>query len=150
MKFQIREPESAAFPLAPMIDVVFLLLIFFIATMQFSQSERELNVSVPVAEEGADAKQTVGEIIVNVREDGGVVVDNAEMTQTDLFAKLTRIAAVHKNQAIRIRGDGKVEYQKIVEVIDVCQKAGIPNISFATQVQRKQKWYPLTVCEIAF
>jgi biopolymer transport protein ExbD len=52
---------------------------------------------------------------------------------------LTRIAAVHKNQAIRIRGDGKVEYQKIVEVIDVCQKAGIPNISFATQVQRRRK-----------
>lgn len=138
MKFQTREPESAAFPLAPMIDVVFLLLIFFIATMQFSQSERELNVSVPVAEEGADARQTVGEIIVNVRENGEVVVDNAVMTQEQLFAKLTRIAAVHKNQAIRIRGDGKVEYQKIVQVIDVCQKAGIPNISFATQVQRKR------------
>ena len=142
MKFQNKEPESAAFPLAPMIDVVFLLLIFFIATMQFSQSERELEVSVPVAEEGADARQTVGEIIVNVKEDGEVVVGNAVMTQAQLFEKLQRIAAVHKNlaknQAIRIRGDGQVEYQKIVEVIDVCQKAGIPNISFATQVQRKR------------
>lgn len=138
MKFQKREPESAAFPLAPMIDVVFLLLIFFIATMQFSQSERELDVSVPVAEEGADAHQTVGEIIINVRESGEVVVDKTEMTQEQLFEKLQRIAAVHKNQAIRIRGDSKVEYQKIVEVIDVCQKAGIPNISFATRVQRKQ------------
>ncbi|MBK1829820.1 biopolymer transporter ExbD [Verrucomicrobiaceae bacterium R5-34] len=138
MKFNNREPESAAFPLAPMIDVVFLLLIFFIATMQFSQSERELNVSVPVAEEGADAQQTVGEIIVNVKENGEVVVDNSVMSQDQLYAKLTRIAAVHKNQAIRIRGDGKVEYQKIVQVIDVCQKAGIPNISFATQVRKKQ------------
>ena len=60
------------------------------------------------------------------------------MTQDQLHAKLLRIAAVHKNQAIRIRGDGKVEYQKIVQVIDVCQKAGIPNISFATQVQKKK------------
>ena len=138
MKFQTREPDSAAFPLAPMIDVVFLLLIFFIATMQFSQSERELNVSVPVAEEGADAKQTVGEIIINVRESGEVVVDRIVMTQSQLFAKLSRIAAVHENQAIRIRGDAKVDYEKIVQVVDVCQKAGIPNISFATQVQRKK------------
>ena len=138
MKFQNKEPESAVFPLAPMIDVVFLLLIFFIATMQFSQSERELEVSVPVAEEGADARQTVGEIIVNVKEDGEVLVDNAVMTQAQLFEKLQRISAIHPNQAIRIRGDGQVEYQKIVEVIDVCQKAGIPNISFATQVQRKR------------
>lgn len=138
MKFQVREPEAAAFPLAPMIDVVFLLLIFFIATMQFSQSERELNVSVPVAEEGADAKQTVGEIIINVRENGEVVVDSTVMTQKQLYAKLSRIAAVHGNQAIRIRGDAKVDYEKIVQVVDVCQKAGIPNISFATRVQRKQ------------
>ena len=138
MKFQTREPEKADFPLAPMVDVVFLLLIFFIATMQSSQSERELNVAVPVAEEGADARQTVGEIIVNVRENGEVVVDKSVMDKAQLFEKLKRIAAVHKNQAIRIRGDGKVEYQKIVEVIDVCQKAGIPNISFATQVQRKK------------
>ncbi|NWK56328.1 biopolymer transporter ExbD [Verrucomicrobiaceae bacterium N1E253] len=138
MKFQTRQPEKADFPLAPMVDVVFLLLIFFIATMQYSQSERELNVSVPVAEEGADARQTVGEIIVNVRENGEVVIDKMVMNKAQLFDKLQRIAAVHKNQAIRIRGDGKVEYQKIVEVIDVCQKAGIPNISFATQVQRKK------------
>ena len=138
MKFQTREPEKAEFQLAPMVDVVFLLLIFFITTMQLTQSERELNVSVPVAEEGADAQQTVGEIIVNVREGGEVVVDQSVMDKSQLFDKLKRIAAVHKNQAIRIRGDGKVEYQKIVEVIDVCQKAGIPNISFATQVQRKK------------
>ena len=77
-----------------MIDVVFLLLIFFIATMQYAQRERELNVSVPVAEEGADARQTVGEIIVNVRDDGSVVVDSSEMTQDQLYEKLTRIAAV--------------------------------------------------------
>jgi biopolymer transport protein ExbD len=139
MKFQTREPESADFPLAPMIDVVFLLLIFFIATMQYAQKERELNVSVPVAEEGADARQTVGEIIVNVRDDGSVVVDSADMTQDELYDKLSRIAAVHRNQAIRIRGAGKVEYQKIVEVIDICQKAGIPNISFATRVQKKSQ-----------
>jgi len=138
MKFQTREPEKAEFQLAPMVDVVFLLLIFFITTMQLTQSERELNVSVPVAEEGADAQQSVGEIIVNVREGGEVVIDQTVMDKSQLFAKLQRVAAVHKNQAIRIRGDEKVKYQKIVEVIDVCQKAGIPNISFATQVPRKK------------
>lgn len=137
MKFQTPKPDTAVFPLAPMIDVVFLLLIFFIATMQFTDNERELNVSVPVAEEGADAKQTAGEIIVNVREDGTVTVDRSEMTQEELLKKLARIASIHKNQAIRIRGDGKVEYQRIVEVIVVIQKAGISNISFAAQDKKK-------------
>lgn len=139
MKFQNVEPVKADLPLAPMVDVVFLLLIFFITTMKYSQDERELDVSVPVAVEGADARQTAHELIVNVRENGEVVVDKSVMNKEQLFAKLQRIALVNGNQAIRIRGDGKVEYQKIVEVIDVCQKAGIPNISFATQVQRKKK-----------
>jgi biopolymer transport protein ExbD len=139
MKFQNVEPVKADLPLAPMVDVVFLLLIFFITTMKYSQDERELDVSVPVAEEGADARQTAHELIINVRESGEVVVDKSLMNKEQLFAKLQRIALVNGNQAIRIRGDGKVEYQKIVEVIDVCQKAGIPNISFATQVQRKKK-----------
>lgn len=136
MKFNTKEPDVAVFPLAPMIDVVFLLLIFFIATMQFSDNERELNVSVPVAEEGADAKQTAGEIIINVLDDGDVIINKAKMTQSELYDKLMKISAVHDNQAIRIRGDSEAAFQKIVDVINVCQKAGLPNISFATQAHK--------------
>ncbi|MBK1792532.1 ExbD/TolR family protein [Persicirhabdus sediminis] len=136
MKFQKREPEQAGFQLAPMIDVVFLLLIFFIVSWQFSQNERELNVDVPVAEEGADATQTAGEITINLREDGVIIVDRREYTREELYDRLGRIAAVEKNQAVRIRGDAKVEYQKVVELIDTCQKAGVWNVSFATSVKQ--------------
>ena len=138
MKFQTNEPKKAEFQLAPMVDVVFLLLIFFISTMQLTQSERELNVLVPVAEEGADPQQSIGEIIINVRDNGEVVIDQVVMNRTQLFNKLKRLASVYKNQAIRIRGDEKVKYQKIVDVISICQKAGIPNISFAIQVEKKR------------
>jgi biopolymer transport protein ExbD len=50
-----------------------------------------------------------------------------------LLEKLSAIAKQFQNQPVRIRGDGNVAYQRIVEVIDTCQKAGIWNISFATQ-----------------
>ena len=55
------------------------------------------------------------------------------MTQAQLKEKLGAIAKQHKNQPIRLRGDAECSYQTIVEVIDTCQKAGIWNISFATQ-----------------
>lgn len=119
--------------LAPMIDIVFLLLIFFIVTWQFSRSETELNVSVPTAEEGADPSRVKGEIIINVLPDGTIRVDSATMDLVRLHAKLSSIARQYKNQPVRIRGDGQVAYQRIVEVIDTCQKAGIWNISFATK-----------------
>ena len=138
MKFQKRQLEPAAMQLAPMIDIVFLLLIFFIVTWQFSRSETEMKVSVPSSQEGADPKRVLGEIIVNVRATGEVVVEGMEMTQAQLKQKLAAIAKQHKNQPVRLRGDAKCEYQTIVEVIDTCQKAGIWNISFATQRPKEQ------------
>ena len=138
MKFQTRQLEPAAMQLAPMIDIVFLLLIFFIVTWQFSRSETEMKISVPSSQEGADPKRVLGEIIVNVRVTGEVVVEGQVMTQAQLKQKLSAIAKQHQNQPVRLRGDAKAEYQTIVEVIDTCQKAGIWNISFATQRKKAE------------
>jgi biopolymer transport protein ExbD len=137
VKFQSPKPEAAGMQLAPMIDIVFLLLIFFIVTWQFSRSETEMKISVPTSEEGADPKRVLGEIIVNVRKSGEVVVEGHELSREQLHERLQRIARLHENQPVRLRGDADCTYQTIVEVIDTCQKAGIWNISFATQARRE-------------
>lgn len=119
--------------LAPMIDILLLLLSFFIISWQFSKSETELNVSVPTSQEGADPQRLRGEIIINVLADGVIRVEGLAVDRQQLFDKLSAIAVQYPQQPVRIRGDGDVAYQRIVEVIDTCQKAGISNISFATQ-----------------
>ncbi|MES2981158.1 MAG: biopolymer transporter ExbD [Verrucomicrobiota bacterium] len=133
MKFQSRQPEPATMQLAPMIDIVFLLLIFFIVTWQFTRAETELSVSVPTAQEGADPQRQIGEIVINILGDGTIRVEGTTVDLAQLLEKLAEIAKKYENQPVRIRGDGGVPYQRIVEVIDTCQKAGIWNISFATQ-----------------
>lgn len=133
MKFTQQAPSPIALQLAPMIDILLLLLCFFIASWQYSQSETELKVSVPTAQEGADSNRQRGEIIINILADGSIRVESVGVDLEQLRAKLAPIAIEFKNQPVRIRGDGGVPYQRIVEVIDTCQKAGIWNISFATQ-----------------
>lgn len=133
MKFISRQPPPIAMQLAPMIDILLLLLSFFIISWQFSRTETELNVSVPTAEEGAEPERQRGEIIINVLPDGVLRVEGSTVNLTQLQEKLSEIARRYENQPVRIRGDGTVAYQRIVEVIDTCQKAGIWNISFATQ-----------------
>ena len=133
MKFVNRQPPPIAMQLAPMIDILLLLLSFFIISWQFSRSETELNVSVPTAQEGAEPERQRGEIIINVLADGTIRVEGVKVDLPQLHDKLSPIARQFKNQPVRIRGDGGVAYQRIVEVIDTCQKAGIWNISFATQ-----------------
>ena len=139
MKFSSREPEPASMQLAPMIDIVFLLLIFFIVTWQYTRSETELSVKVPTAEEGVQKSRARGEIIISVLADGTIRIEGNSVNFAQLRDKLTAIAKQFKNQPVRIRGDGGVSYQRIVEVIDTCQKAGIWNISFATQRPEPKK-----------
>jgi biopolymer transport protein ExbD len=133
MKFNNRQPPPVSMQLAPMIDILLLLLSYFIISFQFSRSETELNVSVPNAQEGADPERQRGEIVINILADGAIRVEGGTVDLAQLLEKLASIAAQYENQPVRIRGDGAVSYQRIVEVIDTCQKAGIWNISFATQ-----------------
>lgn len=133
MKFISRQPPPIALQLAPMIDILLLLLSFFVISWQFTRSETELNVSVPTAQEGADPDRQRGEIIINILADGSIKVEGTAMDLNRLSQQLSAIAKQYPSQPVRIRGDGGVPYQRIVEVIDTCQKSGIWNISFATQ-----------------
>lgn len=134
MKFTTRQPPPVSIQLAPMIDILLLLLCFFIISWQYSKSETELKVAVPTAQEGAEQNDRQrGEIIINVLADGMIRVEGLAVDRPQLLEKLSAIAKQYENQPVRIRGDGGVAYQRIVEVIDTCQKAGIWNISFATQ-----------------
>jgi len=136
MKFQTREPQNTGMQIAPMIDIVFLLLIFFIVTWQFSREEMDLRIAVPTSEEGADPQRVLGEIILNVRVDGTVTVWGETKNKAQLKQTLAAIALQHENQPVRVRGDATTPFQRIVEVIDTCQQAGIWNISFATEKPR--------------
>lgn len=139
MKFTRHLPPPAPMNFVPMIDVLFLLLAFFIISWQFSQSETELNVSVPTAEEGADPDRQRGELIINVLEDLSIRVEGRTVTLPELQEKLTSLAKDYKDQPVRLRGDASVPYQRIVNVIDTCQKAGIWNISFASQAPKENQ-----------
>ena len=140
MRFRkFRDIQPIPLQLAPMIDILFLLLIFFIITWNFSRRETEIEISVPAADEGkADQRHDVGEIVVNVRKNGEIVVEGDQLTEPQLLQKLQLIAQVHKDQAVILRGDEKSEYQKVMNVLNTCQKAGIWNVSFATREPEKE------------
>jgi len=143
MKFQTAEPPPADIPLAPMIDIVFLLLSFFIVTAQITENEKDLEVQVPTSEKGEESQRQYNEIIINVREDGTTSINGQIFTPEQLEAKLVRLVKASNavenddndtsNQPVRLRGDSAAAYQNIVNVIDICQSAGIWNISFAIQ-----------------
>ncbi len=135
MRFRkFTQIEPIPLMLAPMIDVLFLLLIFFIITWNFARRETEIEISVPAADEGKDKQaRDVGEIVVNVRKSGDIVVEGEKVTEAQLLAKLQLIASIHKDQAVILRSDQDSLYKNTINVLNICQKAGIWNVSFATR-----------------
>ncbi|MFZ4767615.1 MAG: ExbD/TolR family protein, partial [Roseimicrobium sp.] len=103
-------------------------------TMNLAKQETEIEISVPAADEGQVNKdRDVGEIVVNVKKDGTITVEGQKLSEEQLLAKLQIIASVHKDQAVILRGDENSLYKNTIDVLDICRKAGIWNVSFATR-----------------
>ncbi len=124
--------NAPGFQIAPMVDIVFLLLIFFLVTWNFSRSETELDVKVPKAREGKETRRSVGEVILNVKSNGHVIMNRRQMNPAELQETLQKIASLYPDQAVILRGDESTDYRHVVEVLDICRRANIWNVAFAT------------------
>jgi biopolymer transport protein ExbD len=125
-------PERIMFQIAPMVDILLFLLVFFMLTWNFSRNEAELDVKVPAAKEGKETRRPAGEVILNVKKDGGIVMNRRPMSSEELLDTLSRIAKLYPDQAVILRGDENVNYRYVVDVLDVCRAANIWNVAFAT------------------
>ena len=125
-------PERIVFQIAPMVDILLFLLVFFILTWNFSRNEAELDVKVPAAQEGKETRRPAGEVILNVKKDGGIVMNRRPMSSEELLDTLSRIAKLYPDQAVILRGDENVNYRFVVDVLDICRAANIWNVAFAT------------------
>ena len=125
-------PEAAGFQIAPMVDIVFLLLIFFLVTWNFARHETELDVKVPTAKEGKESRRSVGEVIINVKNDGSIVINRKTVSAEELGGTLRKISELYPDQAVVLRGDQSADYRYIVAVLDICRAANIWNVAFAT------------------
>ena len=126
------EPRVLGFLIAPMVDVLMVLLVFFIVTWNFALSENELDVRVPSAAKANEPQPYVGQVVINVKANGTIVVNRQQKTAAELLDQLKKLAQLYPDQAVIVRGDEAVDYKHIVEVLDICRQADIWNVAFAT------------------
>ena len=125
-------PATPGFPLTPMIDVVFLLLCFFVTSQIFAQWETEIDVALPTAATGDVPQRLPGEVIINVRADGAAVVNGQVLDDARLRTMMDRLVELFPGQPVLLRADKATAYEHVVRVLDTCRQADIWNISFAT------------------
>ena len=125
-------PHHPGIQLAPLVDVLMLLLIFFLLTWNAARNENELDVKVPKASSAKEKTAAMGDIVVNVKADGNVVVNRRTLSETELSDMLRNLIQLYPEQAVVIRGDETWAYKHIVSVLNICSEAGVTNVAFAT------------------
>ncbi len=133
MKFKVEtRPKVPVLALTSMLDVIFLLLCFFVTASVYSQWESEISVRLPRAATADEPHRLPGEIIANITKDGTVRVNGVALTIEDLTARLARISAFYPDQAVIVRADRQTPYDALIKVLDACRAANVWNFSFAT------------------
>ena len=112
--------------LTPLIDIVFLLLIFFLVSTRFAEEDRELDVDLPTASEAQPLVVTPREIFINIDHDGHFFLGNQQMNPMELRRQLKQITTNNPlNQTAIVRADRRWDWQHVATAFDICQRAGI-------------------------
>lgn len=127
------EPHIIGFQIAPMVDILLVLLCFFIVTWSLAKKELDLKVSVPSAQNATESASVVNQTVLNVRPDGTVIWNNKAVPRAELLARLKELSELFPAYSIIVRGDARAEWQRISDVLDTCREANIFNVAFATR-----------------
>lgn len=131
------KPEMPSFQIAPMIDIVFTMLFFFMVSQIFAQWETEIEVTLPTAQSGKVPARLPGEIMINILKDGTMVVNRQVLDEAKLASLLDRIVKLFPGQPVLIRADRQTAYDHVIRVLDLCRRSDVWNISFATIAPEK-------------
>ena len=139
MNFRRRNRSHApAVQMASLMDVVFLLLCFFVTSSVFSQWETEVAIALPTAKSATVPGRMPGEIILNLDSKGNVSVNGQSLTLPEVTERLARIAKLYPGQPVVLRADKTAAYEKLMGLIDACRAADVWNFSLATQDDEKK------------
>ncbi len=146
-----RRSGAPTVQMASLMDVVFLLLCFFMSVNEFSRWEKEVGIALPTAQEATIPKPMPGEIVLNLKAadpdrkgasdepERLVTLNGQHLSFDEVTKRLKLIAKQFPGQAVVIRADKAVPYERFMELIDACRAADVWNFSLATEDPDKGK-----------
>ena len=125
-----REDEESEVNLTPMLDVVFIMLIFFIVTASFV---KEAGIDVNRPDAATAEKKTKGNILGAITENGQIWIDKRQVDPRALRANIERLHAENPQGSVVIQADKNSKNGLLVQVMDSARLAGVFNVSIAAQ-----------------
>ena len=133
MKFRTKPPEELDVNITPLIDIVFLLLIFFMVSTTFKQ-EFEVGIELPQASSESRLQEKTLQISIDGK--GQYFVNNQKLVNTQansLKRALEKVAGNDRKLPVIISADGMTPHQSVITAMDVARQLGFSKLTFATQ-----------------
>ena len=132
MRFRREEEDSFAFDMTPMIDVVFLLLIFFMVSTVFVDFSKKMDINLPTSKSSVLDESTKN-LEVEMSKDKKIFLAGKPLTLLGLETTLAKMELGDKKPSAIIRADKALPYGDVIQVMGLLQKKGIPDISVAVK-----------------
>lgn len=127
--------EEPKLDLTPMIDIVFLLIIFFMVGTQFTEMERQYDIKLPTVANAKPLTNLPDDIIVNVQKDGKISINGEQKNLSELELILATAKQNFPGQSVIIRGDSSGPYQNVMNILEICHRVKIRTVSLANRLR---------------
>jgi biopolymer transport protein ExbD len=134
MPLKTHQDEPPSLNLTPMIDVVFLLIIFFMVGTKFTELERKIKLQVPEVGDVGTLTSAPERKVINVYHDGSITVDRRTVTEL-----LTAARQEFQHLGVIIRGDADGPLQNVATVLGACQSAGVEEMGISVRIARNER-----------
>ncbi len=138
---EVFEAREDSFQIAPLIDIVFILLVFFIVTGALAAEEKETRIRLPETSSAVTRRRQRLDIVVNVTQAGQILIHNQVYSVEKLRKVLAEVQRTARSVPVSviIRADGKSLHEDVVKVIDACASARLKNVSFVSVNARESE-----------
>lgn len=134
MPLKTMVDEQPSMNLTSMIDVMFLLVIFFMVGTKFSDSERNMSVRVPQVTASGPISAAPAKRVINIAADGRITLDRQAVTLAELKSKLQDARQEYARLGVVVRGDAHAAHQYVASVLAACREAGISDLGISVRV----------------
>ncbi|MEX2138305.1 MAG: biopolymer transporter ExbD [Pirellulales bacterium] len=139
MPVRTQPLEEPTLNLTPMIDVILVLIIFFMVATKFAEEERSIELQVPSISSRNAAMTAPEPKIVNVHRNGHVSLGSRGVTLDELRQQLAAARAQYKRLNVLIRGDEQATHGQMTAVYDACKQAGIAELAISVKLETQRR-----------
>ncbi len=139
MPLKTHADEQPTLNLTSMIDIVFLLIIFFMVGTKFTELEKKIGLSVPQVSDSGALTAAPQKKVIQLYREGLIELDRQHVTLSELTQRLSLARQQYPELGVVVRGDSGTPLQKVADVLSACKQAGVGELAIAVRVANPQR-----------